>query len=1100
MLIKGGIRVARIPLEPGTIVKVNGICYRIEKKINEGGNSFIYEAVCKEAANARRTVIKEFLPVGAHRENGRIVPDDGIDADEFTHLRARIETEGRLSGEAGNQTYHVLHMEHADLEHGYMVMAMKSEDMQPLSAVLDSWEDERQVLKPAELAYTASGRVRYALRIVSSILEGLSSIHEKANMLHGDISPGNIFWAGQDLRSELHGEAFFIDFGSAVPFRDQRMVAIENEKYLTGFTEGYGAPERENRQFPMILTASTDLYSVAVLLAVLCLGRKICKADTWLPLDIQEFRHRRLKEEIKRLSLEPGIKEELLELLLKGIEREPQKRFQSALEMQEAVVHLLRRTDPKEHQLTCRPMDPVACFTGREAELNQLEQLLREGYHIIFISGDGGLGKTELALKLAQKLSNDYLFFQITFHGDLEETVASLPIEPDLALTSGRMEKGQIYQQKMACLRSYSSSSVLLIDNFDFPVEEETDIFYSQAYHDLMHLDMRVIFTTRRRPTKAEACVQLGEMSEEELLKIMRAYYQAPCEEQVLRELIREAYCHTLMVELMAKTMEESWGELEPDDLLGLFQNHTEDKEPADSPEDMQPETQIYQRLRELFHIAVLEDGAKYIMAQTILFPINGISAKIYLKCHPEDRKWRIRQLEQGGWIRKTSNNLLSIHPFVRNVCVHELKDIQGPCIEFMNAYLAQWLLLSEKEQMNNRIQSAEIVSNAADYLPDARGEYAKSAGELNYQIGRYRTSLKYQLAFWEILKQSPQPDSVELFSVMDKIAVCHHQLADYNQAISYEKDAIAKGEKMFGEESMELVSFYGNLGNMYKEKGDYFEAGKYYDMVKSISERYLPKDDFRMGWLYTNLAKVSEKTGRYQEAWEYCKLALAIYEINPQDYALDMASVYTTMGILSEYSKQFREASGYYDLAISIYEKALGKFHPTTACSYNDKGIVLTYLKQFDQALEYLDIARGIKEEIYGTKHPITANTYHSISMVYVQKYQFDQALMWCEKAQVIRENCFGKRTPRTADSYDLHAEICYMKDQMEDALKFAFWTYAIYSMSFDNHPRTKVAMNKLFQIYQVSGKPIPYFEQWLSDQFQIFEGGRDEENSCGG
>ena len=107
---------------------------------------------------------------------------------------------------------------------------------------------------------------------------------------------------------------------------------------------------------------------------------------------------------------------------------------------------------------------------------------------------------------------------------------------------------------------------------------------------------------------------------------------------------------------------------------------------------------------------------------------------------------------------------------------------------------------------------------------------------------------------------------------------------------------------------------------------------------------------------------------------------------------------------------------------------------------------------------------------------------------MVYVQKCQFDQALSWCEKAEVIRENCFGNRDPKTADSYDLHAKICYMKDQMEDALKFAFWAYAIYDMSFQNHPRAKIAMKKLFQIYQVSGKSVPHFEHWLLGQFQIF------------
>ena len=37
---------------------------------------------------------------------------------------------------------------------------------------------------------------------------------------------------------------------------------------------------------------------------------------------------------------------------------------------------------------------------------------------------------------------------------------------------------------------------------------------------------MEIIFTTKRCPTEAEACVKLGEMSEDELLKIMYAYHK----------------------------------------------------------------------------------------------------------------------------------------------------------------------------------------------------------------------------------------------------------------------------------------------------------------------------------------------------------------------------------------------------------------------------------------------------------------------------------------------------------------------------------------------------------------------------------------------
>ena len=62
------------------------------------------------------------------------------------------------------------------------------------------------------------------------------------------------------------------------------------------------------------------------------------------------------------------------------------------------------------HQL--RP--PVADFTGREAQLKELRQAVTKGGATITgLRGMGGIGKTELALKLGDQLKNDYPDAQI---------------------------------------------------------------------------------------------------------------------------------------------------------------------------------------------------------------------------------------------------------------------------------------------------------------------------------------------------------------------------------------------------------------------------------------------------------------------------------------------------------------------------------------------------------------------------------------------------------------------------------------------------------------------------------------------------------------
>jgi len=60
---------------------------------------------------------------------------------------------------------------------------------------------------------------------------------------------------------------------------------------------------------------------------------------------------------------------------------------------------------PSPHQLPPPPAD----FTGRTAELHELRAAIAEGrVHIWGLYGQGGVGKTALALKLAEELSPNY--------------------------------------------------------------------------------------------------------------------------------------------------------------------------------------------------------------------------------------------------------------------------------------------------------------------------------------------------------------------------------------------------------------------------------------------------------------------------------------------------------------------------------------------------------------------------------------------------------------------------------------------------------------------------------------------------------------------
>lgn len=83
---------------------------------------------------------------------------------------------------------------------------------------------------------------------------------------------------------------------------------------------------------------------------------------------------------------------------------------------------------PSGHQSPHQIPEPTQAFKGRKKELDELSTAIREGgVTISGIRGMGSIGKTELALKLAERLAPDYQDAKIFF--DMKGTSLS-PLAP----------------------------------------------------------------------------------------------------------------------------------------------------------------------------------------------------------------------------------------------------------------------------------------------------------------------------------------------------------------------------------------------------------------------------------------------------------------------------------------------------------------------------------------------------------------------------------------------------------------------------------------------------------------------------------------------
>lgn len=1026
-----------------------------------GASCIVYQAyLCKDGKKQRPVLLKEFYPVSfspylkREKESYALGITDEIQKELLSQIRAGLEAEKENFLEMC-QKQNEIYLQNAQNNADEMI------ELQGMYTLGESFYVLMKAGSGCSWEQIKQESLFQMLETTISVLTELEEFH-KMGWLHGDIKPANIY-----IFKKTRQHVCLLDFGSMHKLSEGSLTGTETLTYSIQ----YAAPEVleaedmegwDRLDYFSCITTKADLYSVAAVLY-----GKITGEYRDPNLSDKVFR-KQLEEQLTQLweqqkhgwlkDIPARVMAELKIFFCVMLSISPQKRYalEEMLKRLRVILSHIESTKLKLSQ-KYKPIHPTEHFIGRTQELELLKKLLNEHHQTIWIVGDGGLGKSELALALAWRLKKEFDFYWVSFSVDLEQTILSMQTDPpffskeewEVNKENQKPDRKDLYRWNLKCLQGYGATSVLIIDNFDVTTGQKYEVLHSKAYADLMQLEMRVIFTSRERVIEQESDVSvvLNALSDAELLELMCTRYKGVREEETMYQLIHMVEQNTLLVKQIGKIMEQSWGELTPkkllDSLLDIKVEETEEQRTKADYEFSSSEIQerfrhkkeqslysfyanIYPYTRKLFQLSVLDETSKFLMAQTILFPIEGICANIYLKCHEEAERDKIRLLELSGWIKKTSNNQLLVHSLIREVCKKELSQKEESCAIFLNAYEAEYQKLSAKDWMEQRFQRMEIAMHAADCLEDANGTYAEQAGDRSYQEGRYVQALEYYQRFWErFIRAHQTPDSLEAMRAIDKVANSAYAAGDLQNAIYYESSGLRIAERELGENCAELVPYYINLGNMYQAYGAYLDARKCYQMALELYEKHGLTDTFQKAVLYMDCAKLCEKTKEDEKAWRFGVLSMELYKKCKNIPPIYPASMLVTFGILCYHHAKYQEAVSYYEEAIKIYDVVLGKEHPTLAECYQNRGISLTALRQYEKAWESFETARNIQEEVLGIFHPSTANTYHSISMLYYVKKEYQIAKIWCDKAKEIREKLYGINSSITNKSLVLEEAI---------------------------------------------------------------------------
>ncbi len=268
--------------------------YELTRKIADGGMGLVYEAVQLGVGNFRKVVAIKLI-----RE----------EYSSIAEFQKNFIGEARLVADLIHtnivQTYHL------GMTGGQHFMVMELVNGVNLEQVLDRLR-VRRALMPVDMA----------VFIVSRVARGLSYAHTKCdiqgrhlNIVHRDIGPKNIMLA-------YEGDVKLTDFGIA---KALDLMYNEEGKVIAGKDE-YLSPEQASYA---VTDARADLFGLGIVLTELLLGRNLFRDG-----DRLESRRNILTLPIPRFgTLRPEVDAKLERILQKALQRDRDKRYQSAAEM-----------------------------------------------------------------------------------------------------------------------------------------------------------------------------------------------------------------------------------------------------------------------------------------------------------------------------------------------------------------------------------------------------------------------------------------------------------------------------------------------------------------------------------------------------------------------------------------------------------------------------------------------------------------------------------------------------------------------------------------------------------------------------------------------
>ena len=662
-------------------------------------------------------------------------------------------------------------------------------------------------------------------------------------------------------------------------------------------------------------------------------------------------------------------------------------------------------------------------FSGRQRVLESLHKSLtaKHSERVQVISGDGGVGKTQLALEYAYRLENYALawWLHAADANALDSSFAALAEQ--LGVGGSANNAGEL--RDAVCGELERRNDWLLI--FDDAPDRESIRSYIPKKHG------HVLVTSRQsnwdgvgksfclrvleRPDAIEFLLKRsGRPFEPSAYTLCQALGDLPLALEQAGALIATA---EITFADYLRRFEDHWAELlqsgrsageYPDTVAMTWELACREVERLD--------LQTAALLKVLAYLAPSEITRSFLARAVTALPAplsSHFSSPVLLES-------ALQRLAQFSLVNG-DERAISVHRLVASLTRDRLHDEERANWCEIALTTMEQVFRFRPEDTTTWVECAEALPHAlivAGHAEKASIEPGTNAKLLN-QIGEYLQQAGLldaaRVVFERALARSDEahgPGDARRSAIVNNLGRVLKRMGNVTQAREHFESALRLDQETYGESPPHVAEVANNYGTVLHMAGDVKTALHQFEWALEICRSSYGSEHSKVATITNNIAYALANSGDVDRALEYFMQALSTAEATCGPTHPLVATIRTNMGIALRLKGQTDAARAEFERAAAIGQATLGPDHTDVARSLAQLGALAYEQNDFETARQYFQRALDIDERALGPNHLLLCARLNDLGRCLKALNDVDGSAACYERAaQVMRANNSANR-----------------------------------------------------------------------------------------